>query len=217
MRFSWAPSFFLNNYCVLDLETTGLNPRKSEILEVGILKIKDGVPVSKMEVLIRPKVLPVPFFITNLTGIRTEMVEDAPSIEEVASWIWDFIGDDPILAYNARFDLGFLEVHAPKSVPDHTYIDILKLARICFPELKSHKLSAMTAYLHLSTNTHRSLADCQAEYELYEICKRKLQPYNDMQIRAMICKDDARRRESWKAQKAAHEARKRQQDSEESD
>ncbi len=207
MHFSWASSFSFDSYCVLDLETTGLNPQNSEILEVGILKIRQGVPVSKMEVLIRPRTLPVPAAITSLTGISTEMVKDAPSIEEVSYWIWDFIGEDPILAYNARFDLGFLDVHAPKGVPDHPYLDILKLARICFPELKSHKLSNMTSYLNLSINTHRSMADCQAEYELYEICKKKLAPYSDEQIRAMIVRDDARRKEAWRAKKLAHQAR----------
>lgn len=186
MFFPSCSSWFVNDYCVLDLETTGLKAKACEIIEVGIVKVRNGQTVSKMSVLIRPKTLPIPPFITRLTGITTEMVASAPSIEEVSYWIYDFIGSDPILGYNVLFDLSFLRAHTTKHTPNNCFLDVLALARICFPELSSHSLSNMTAHLHLYQNTHRAIDDCIATYQLYEICKQMLVGKTNREIDNMI-------------------------------
>lgn len=186
MYFPKSSGFFFDSYCVLDLETTGLKPERCEIIEVGILKIIHGQPVSKMDVLIKPAHLPIPAFITNLTGISTEMVMEAPSIDEVSYWIFDFIGSLPVLGYNVLFDLGFLRHHTTTHLPAPEYLDVLPLARICYPQLPKHSLSTMTAHLHLYQNTHRAIDDCIATFQLYELCKQKLAGQSDVQIRQQI-------------------------------
>lgn len=160
----------MENYCVLDLETTGMRPGSSEILEVGILKIRGGQPVEKMETLIRPRCLPVPPVITRVTHITTSMVQNAPSLEDVAPWIWDFIGDDPIVGYNISFDLGFLACHCPRTAPV-TFLDVLPLARVSYPGRRSYSLSSMSSLLPIRKNTHRALDDCFATYDLFETVK----------------------------------------------
>ncbi len=182
MYFPNLQGYFVDDYCVLDLETTGLKALNCEIIEVGILKIRQNRPVSKMSVLIKPKVLPLPPFITSLTGITNEMLVDAPSIEEVSYWIYDFIGNDPILGYNVAFDLSFLKAHTTKHTPVNPALDVLPLARICFPEQKSYSLSAMTSLLHLYQNTHRAIDDCVATYQLYTVCKERLAGQTTSQI-----------------------------------
>lgn len=182
MFFPYSKTYFVNDYCVLDLETTGLKPLQAEILEVGILKVRGGRPVSKMSVLVRPDRLPVPPFITKLTGITSAMVESAPAIRELNYWIYDFIGSDPILGYNVGFDLSFLRAHTVKHTSDNCCLDVLPLAQICFPELSSHSLSSMTDSLHLYQNTHRAIDDCIATWQLYERCKAMLKGRTDSEI-----------------------------------
>lgn len=170
MNYSKHPELFVRDYCVLDLETTGLSPSKCEIIEVGILKIRAGQPVEKMEVLIQPSVLPLPERITEITHITTDMVSSAPSIDEVAPWIWHFVGEDPIVGYNICFDLSFLARHCPKPA-NATFIDVLPLARVSFPGRRSYSLSSMSSLLPIRKNTHRALDDCWATYDLFEIVK----------------------------------------------
>lgn len=187
MPFSPCQKLRFDDFCVLDLETTGLMADQCEILEVGILRVRKGLPVMKFETLIRPEQLPVPVPITRITGIRTEMVIQAPTIEQAAPWIWEFIGNDPILGYNISFDLRFLQVHAPSpSLAVHQYLDILPLVRISYPQLSSHSLSTMTKTLNLYQNTHRAIDDCIAAYQLYERCKSLLAPLDDTQIHEKI-------------------------------
>lgn len=186
MYFPKSSGFFFDSYCVLDLETTGLRPASCEIIEIGILKIRQGKPVAKMDVLIKPTKLSIPAFITNLTGISTEMVMEAPSIDEVSYWIYDFIQGGPILGYNVLFDLGFLKEHTRTHLPEPPFLDVLPLARICYPELPRHSLSHMTAHLHLYQNTHRAIDDCAATYQLYELCKKKLEGKSASQIQHEI-------------------------------
>ncbi len=195
MYFPLHQGYFVDDYCVLDLETTGLKANSCEVIEVGILKIRHNQPVSKMDVLIRPKKLPISAFITSLTGITTEMVLNSPSIEEVSYWIWDFIGTDPILGYNVNFDLSFLKVHTTKHTPTNSCLDVLPLAQIAHPEQKSHSLSAMTSLFHLYQNTHRAIDDCIATYQLYSLLKDELAGNDTDTINQAIYDFKARRRQ----------------------
>lgn len=181
MYYTKHPDLFVQDYCVLDLETTGLSPANCEIIEVGILKIRGGQLVEKMEVLIQPSALPLPERITQITHITTEMVESAPVLDEVAPWIWQFIGNDPIVGYNICFDLSFLTRHCPRN-QDVTFIDVLPLARVGFPGRKSYSLSSMSSLLPIRKNTHRALDDCYATYDLFEMLKpiiARKQRWND--------------------------------------
>lgn len=164
---------FLNNYCVLDLETTGLKASQCEIIEVGILKVRNGIVVEQMQTLIQPKNLPIPEKISQLTSIENKMLYTAPYLQEVAPWIWDFVGHDVIIGYNIPFDLSFLKEHCPcwHSI---NFIDVLPLARKAFPSQRSYSLTNMAKLLPLRQNTHRALADCFATYDLYEIIKQTL-------------------------------------------
>lgn len=162
----------LDDYCVVDLETTGLSSFDDSIIEIGILRVRQGKVIEKYSQLINPK-RTISAFITKLTGITNEMVKDQPTLDQVKNEVFHFIGEDVILGHNTSFDLGFLANQFDFDITNG-YMDTLRLSRKVFPELSHHRLTDMVAYLHLSHNEHRSIADCIATHELYEKIKIEL-------------------------------------------
>lgn len=156
----------INDYCVLDTETTGLSAYYDEIIEIGILRVRDNQIVDSYSQLIKPK-HEIDEFITSLTGITNEMVKNMPSIKEVKNDVLSFIGDDVILGHNTSFDIRFLNAGFETELPNE-YMDTMQFARKLFPELSHHRLSDLVACLGLSNNEHRSIADCISTKELYD-------------------------------------------------
>lgn len=164
---------FIDEYVVLDLETTGLSPESNEIIEIGAILYKQGVKSSEFTTLIRPKSR-ISGFITNLTGISNEMVSTAPSIEEVLPELMNFLGDKPVLAHNASFDLGFLNAayHRCFGIPfPNDYLDTMRISRKLYPN-ERHRLQDLTARFGIRRDgAHRSMADCIMTQKAYE-CMR---------------------------------------------
>ncbi|MCI9092494.1 MAG: 3'-5' exonuclease [Coprobacillus sp.] len=162
----------VDNYCVLDIETTGLSWQDDAIIEIGILKIRNNKIVERYSQLIQPHIR-ISAFITQLTGITNEMVRNMPSIDEIKEDVLHFIGNDIIIGHNTSFDLNFIANHFEIDLKNQ-YMDTVQFSRLVYPQLKHHRLSDMVEYLHLSNNEHRALADCISTYELYENCKNEL-------------------------------------------
>ena len=166
----------LDNYCVLDTETTGLSAYYDEIIEIGILKVRDNAVVDQYSQLIRP-VNSINGFITALTGITNEMVEDMPNILETENDVKSILGDDVIVGHNTSFDMRFLSKAFGEPL-NNKYIDTMQFARKLYPELRHHRLSDLCEYLKLSNNEHRSIADCISTKELYDAIKSKMKTDN---------------------------------------
>ena len=166
----------IDDYCVLDTETTGLSAYYDEIIEVGIVRVRNNTIVDQYSQLIHPEI-PIDDFITSLTGITNEMVENMPRIEDVKANILSFLGEDIIIGHNTSFDMRFLEESFGAPLPNK-YMDTMQFARKVYPELKHHRLSDLCEYLRLSTNAHRSLADCITTKELYDAIKAKMESDN---------------------------------------
>src|SRR5476649_963983 len=98
-------------FVVIDLETTGATARDCAITEVGAVKVRGGECLGRLETLINTGV-PIPPFITVLTGITEAMLMPAPRIEEVVPALLEFIGDAVIVGHNIRFDISFLDAAA---------------------------------------------------------------------------------------------------------
>ncbi len=171
----------INDYCVIDIETTGLSSYYDEIIEVGILKIRDNKIVDRYSQLIKPKD-EIDSFITSLTGITNAMVKDMPSIDYVKDDVISFIGDDIIIGHNTSFDIRFLNSGFNLEL-NNQYIDTMQFARKLFPELNHHRLSDLTSYLNLTNNEHRSISDCISTKELYDEIK------NIMNLKGLEIKD----------------------------
>lgn len=156
-------------YTVFDLETTGLNKTKDEIIEIGAVKIKSGEIIDKYNTFIKPGVK-IPEFITNLTGITDNMVVDAPEITKVMTEFLEFAKDTVLVAHNASFDYGFLKSALSKIGKGNFYspvLDTLSLSRALLAGIKNHKLNTICQHLNISLeNHHRAVDDAGATAEV---------------------------------------------------
>lgn len=162
----------VSDYCVLDLETTGLSPYYDEVIEIGVLRIRNDEIVERYSQLIKPE-CGIDYYITELTGIDNKMVEGMPSLCEIKDEVIKFLGDNIIIGHRTAFDLNFLKYGFEVDL-NNLYIDTYEFARKLFPELKHHRLKDLTKYLNLSNNEHRALADCISTKELYDSIKQKM-------------------------------------------
>ncbi len=156
-------------YVVFDLETTGFSPVKDKIIEIGAVKVEQGKITDKFSTFVNPKV-PIPFQITQLTGITDEMVLEAPDIGAVLPEFLAFVGDAALVAHNASFDVGFIEQNCRYQdiMPDFTYVDTVAMARILLPTLSKYKLNVVANALHISLeNHHRAVDDAGATAEIF--------------------------------------------------
>ena len=154
---------FPEDYTVVDIETTGFDPMFDEIIEVAGIKYRGRNEVGRFQSLVKPDD-GIPDYITALTGITNEMVADAPGIEDVLPRFLEFIGEDIVVGHNVHFDVNFIYDYAEdfELKPfSNDLVDTLRLSRRLYPELQSHKLSALAAHFGVEPDgEHRALADC---------------------------------------------------------
>jgi DNA polymerase-3 subunit alpha (Gram-positive type) len=170
------------HFVILDLETTGLSKNYESITEFSGLKAQ-LLPSGNLEVkeiystLINPK-KPIPKFITKLTGISNEMVQEAPTFDTVAQEIQSFIGDAAIVAHNATFDCGFLDVHFQRAgleMPKNPVLCTRRLSRQLFPELSSYSLDALCSHFEIEhINAHRAEQDVKVTFQLFDKIAKEL-------------------------------------------
>ena len=96
------------SFVAIDLETTGLEFDKDEIIEIALVLFENGVPVKTSDYLVKPK-QDLRSFIEALTGITKEDLLSASDFADIAGQVRAFIGDYPIVAHNAQFDYKFLK------------------------------------------------------------------------------------------------------------
>ena len=152
------------NYCILDVETTGLSARKNGIIEIGLVKVSNLKIIEKYHSFINPQ-KEIPYYITQLTGITNDDVFDAPFFEDVADEIEEFISDDILTAHNFPFDNSFLRkefAYAGREYITNLNLCTLKLARRLYPALRSKSLGSVCSHLHLkNTKAHSALGDAE--------------------------------------------------------
>lgn len=151
----------------VDVETTGLSPVYNELIEISAIKYKGENQVDKFTTLIKPTV-EIPELITKITGITNEMVSKSPTIDQVMPNLIDFIGDYPIIAHNANFDMSFLRKFSNNRFKDNNIIDTVKVARKLYPELPNHKLGTVAKHIGITEEGfHRAEFDCECCAQIY--------------------------------------------------
>lgn len=158
-------------YCVLDIETTGLSFRTEKITELGAVKYKNGEIIEEFECFVNPE-KPIPEEVVNITHITDEMVKDAGTIEEILPKFLEFIGDSIIVAHNADFDVGFIKYNAEQLgyKLNNTYIDTLRLAKDLFPDYKKYKLGIIAEKLGIQVDVaHRALDDVITLVKVFKV------------------------------------------------
>ncbi len=167
----------LNDYVVLDIETTGLDPLFDEIIEIGAIKVINGECVENFSKLVKPS-KPISDFIIQLTGITNDMLANSKTIQEVLPEFIEFVSGMTIVGHNVHFDINFIYDNSMqvlnKPFPND-FIDTLRLSRRLFTSLNNHKLDTVSAFLNVdAVGHHRALQDCQITQNVYEGIKRYL-------------------------------------------
>lgn len=158
------------DFVALDVETTGLSPYTDKMIEIGLVRIRNGVEQECYSTLIHPE-RRISSRITALTGITNEMLAGAPVIREILPEALDFIGGDIIVGHNVSFDIGFMHaacMNVLASGFSNNYIDTMRLSRKYFRELPNHRLSTLVCAFGIDQgNAHRALADAKATTRCY--------------------------------------------------
>ncbi|RBP95284.1 DNA polymerase-3 subunit alpha (Gram-positive type) [Cytobacillus firmus] len=154
-----------DTYVVFDVETTGLSAVYDTIIELAAVKIHDGEIIDRFESFANPH-HPLSATTINLTGITDDLVENAPEVEEVLKKFHEWAGDAILVAHNASFDMGFLNVGYKKmgiGKAPNPVIDTLELARFLYPDMKNHRLNTLAKKFDVElTQHHRAIYDAEA-------------------------------------------------------
>lgn len=166
-------------FIVFDLETTGLSPHDCEIIEIGAIKVnRDSGEHITFQALVKPSIL-IPSKITHITGITQKMInKDGEDIKAVIPEFLDFIGDLRLVAYNARFDMGFINAAIAKQglKIKNPHSCALKMARRAWPDLESYKLVDVAERGGLSAKgNHRALKDAELTMTVYAAAAETLE------------------------------------------
>lgn len=160
---------FDGTFVVFDLETTGIGPKSNQIIEIGAVKVENRTITDRYSTFVNPG-RPIPYQITQLTGIEDSMVVDSPGIETILPEFLEFCGDAVMVAHNASFDIGFINQKAKEQglCTDFTVIDTVAVSRALLPELKKYKLDTVAKKLGVSLeNHHRAVDDAGATAEIF--------------------------------------------------
>ena len=161
----------LENYTVVDIETTSLDCYRGEILEISAIKVRNQQETEYFSELIKIH-NKVGAFTTKLTGITNEMIlKEGKELVLVLKNFKDFLGDDIIVGHNVNFDINFIYDSMKKNLGrnlTNDYVDTLRIARKVLPHLKHHKLDDLIKYFNLvERNEHRALNDCILTNQVY--------------------------------------------------
>lgn len=157
----------LNRYVALDLETTGINPRMDEIIEIGMIKVDDGQITDSFHTLVRPDAK-IPYRITKITEIDDQMLEGAPRFCQIQDYVAGFIEGEALLGHSVGFDISFLQSSLGRALYNRAF-DTMELARIIMPSAKSYRLQDLCVSAGIeNTVSHRAMEDARAAMMLYE-------------------------------------------------
>ena len=158
-----------STFVVFDIETTGFSAVNDRIIEIGAVKVENGMITEKFSEFVNPE-RPIPFEIEKLTSINDRMVEDAPNISVILPKFMDFCGGSILVAHNADFDTGFIRHNCEVlGLPyDYTYVDTLGIARSFLEGLKNYKLDTVVEAMGCTlANHHRAVDDAGATADVF--------------------------------------------------
>lgn len=182
---------FDQEYVVFDTETTGLNSGIDQMIEIGAVKVKNNEIIARFDELISCN-KPLPKIITELTNISDDMLEGKDNEEIVTKRFLEFVGDLPLVAHNAEFDISFIKSACKKynlGEFNNTVIDTMGLARNMYPDWRNHKLSTLVKNLKVEWDEdkhHRADYDSEGTSKcfyqmLYELREQNIHTTIDLE------------------------------------
>lgn len=162
---------------IFDLETTGLNRGNDRIIEIGAIKVQNGVIVDTLSILVNPGI-EVPYYATKVNGITTEMLTGAISDTKGVIKLIEMTKDCIVIAHNVSFDVGFINEYLKRmglNILENRFVDTVRLARKAFPGHAKYSLGIIAKNLNIKIlNAHRAADDARVCFELYQKCITKL-------------------------------------------
>ncbi len=159
-----ATDILLPKFVALDVETTGLKASSQRIIEIALVRFEDGVETARLDRLVNPN-RRIPAYISKLTGLRDDDVEDAATFADLAEEVVEFIGEAPLVGHNVGFDIGFVNaelqrVRLGKLINES--IDTLTLSTKLVPGLRRPSLDRVAKAVGLSPRKiHRAGIDAE--------------------------------------------------------
>lgn len=159
----------------VDLETTGNKFGLDRILEIGVVQVQDGKIINTFQKVVNPE-CSIPLFISELTGIKKEEVEGAPTFEDIAEEVWDLLQGTTFIAHNVQFDYGFLSAEFKRcgkqlSLPR---VCTVRLSRTINPHFRRHNLDALIERYQLECpKRHRAFEDAHVLHQFFEIIQKE--------------------------------------------
>ncbi|HEY77220.1 MAG TPA: DEAD/DEAH box helicase [Thermoflexia bacterium] len=152
-------------YVALDLETTGTDPERDAIIEIGAVKFRGDQVLEEFHTLVNPG-RPLPPEIVALTGITDEDLIDAPRLTDVLPRLTRFAGNRLVVGHGIDFDLGFL--HRRSILRPNQFLDTFKLATILAPDARRYSLRSLAHFLGFPPPvSHRALDDARTAHRLF--------------------------------------------------
>ncbi len=162
----FVKAFKAGEFVVVDVETTGRDPKMADLVEVAAVKIKKGKITDRWSTLVNPGRTIIGH---QIHGLTDRDVKDAPTPGEAGKQFLKFAGDATVVGHNVGFDLGFLEeaIGGGHRFAYGTYLDTLVLTREAFPDLDAYKLGDVARFFDIPLEqSHRALPDAEATAKL---------------------------------------------------
>ncbi len=160
---------FKKPFVVFDLETSGLDPKKSDIIEIAMIRYEEGEEVKRLDALIK-RDEPLEKIIQVITGITDKMLqEEGRDQREVFTEANELIKGAYLVAHNAPFDVGFIKEKGFNLSTTLGVLDTIPLAQMMFPDLASYSLESLSDDFKIKhANAHRAMADVEATVQVFE-------------------------------------------------
>ncbi|HYH11048.1 MAG TPA: 3'-5' exonuclease, partial [Thermomicrobiales bacterium] len=159
----------LPRFVSVDVETTGLKPASQRIIEVALVRFEGGIETARFDRLVNPG-RRIPSYISKLTGIRDDDVEDAAAFAQLANEIVEFIGNDILVGHNVGFDIGFLNAELQRARIGklvNESVDTLTLATKVIPGLRRPSLDRVAKAVGVAPRKiHRAGIDAEMTAEV---------------------------------------------------
>ncbi len=179
-------------FMAVDIETTGLNPVKDRIVEIGaVLFNKEGI-LDTFQRFVNPEMI-IPDVVINIHGITNEMVKDAGKIENVLHQLQAFAHGACPVAHNAYFDIGFMLYDLALnniSFKNRIIFDTLIISRKVFKNLSSYSLKNLSQHFNFkSKNLHRALSDSIMCMKIFLKCIQRIESKRNVNVRVNVIEE----------------------------
>jgi DNA polymerase-3 subunit epsilon len=161
----------------VDLETTGLDPSRDRIVEVGVVRISGGEVVDTYNTLVNPQLAVIPSMVERITGIKPAQLTKAPSFSDIRHEVFSRLRNAIFVAHNVEFDYGFVESEFDRHGMSYSAARLctVKLSRELYPDFISHNLDSISQRFNIQIDSrHRAMDDALATYEFFKQSHTKL-------------------------------------------